>query len=65
MLWYEQVDAAADGEAEAELECRGVARKEKRWKGKGKKVKWVLSPIYKGKGISDRRGNQGGQIMDI
>ena len=70
-LWCGQVDAAADGEAEAKLDdsgglrCSGVTRRKKRRKGNGKKRKGILIPIYKGKEISDRCGNRGAQKMNI
>ena len=71
-FWYEQVDAAAVVEADAKNDGGGRARRfgrheeeddakrhrEEKWKG-------PPGPIYKGKGISDRRENQGAQNLDM
>ena len=71
VLWFSQVDAAADGEAEVKLDDGGGARVQRRreeeeeMKRQREERKGILSPIYKGKEISDRRGNQGAQKMDI
>ena len=70
-FWCVQVDAAAGVEVDGEA-CRRwpcvlgwLEEEEEEAKRHGGKWKRPPGPIYKGKGISDRRENRGAQKLDM
>ena len=70
-IWSIQVDAATVVDAVAKIEGGGGARvlrrreMEERYEEKRGKVKGTPGPIYNVKRLSGRRGNRGGQKMDM
>ena len=69
-IWCNQVDAAANRDAEAELSDGGGARvqgrreEEEEAKRRRGKKEMTLGPIYKVKGGGNRRDNRGVRILD-
>ena len=69
-LCCNQVDAAANGEAEAKLGDGGGARvqrhreEEEEAKRRRGEKEMTLGPIYKVKGGGDRRENRGAGVLD-